>query len=112
MSKTPDLTFFFSFGLSLQEKPELSRKIINDWVANKTEKRITEVIPERGIDDLTVLVLVNTIYFKVWLTKPGEQPISLGENTALTSVCVLPLSLLGALEITVPGSKHKTGFIS
>lgn len=68
------------FGLFLQEKPELSRKIINEWVANKTEKRITEVIPEGGIDDLTVLVLVNTIYFKVWLTKLGEQPTSLGEN--------------------------------
>ncbi|NXS70762.1 ANT3 protein, partial [Pandion haliaetus] len=50
--------------LNFKEKPEFSRKIINEWVANKTEKRITEVIPERGIDDLTVLVLVNTIYFK------------------------------------------------
>ncbi|XP_075567119.1 roquin-1 isoform X8 [Pelecanus crispus] len=50
--------------LNFKEKPELSRKIINEWVANKTEKRITEVIPERGIDHLTVLVLVNTIYFK------------------------------------------------
>ncbi|XP_015725185.1 antithrombin-III [Coturnix japonica] len=50
--------------LNFKEKPELSRQIINEWVANKTERRITEVIPERGIDDLTVLVLVNTIYFK------------------------------------------------
>ncbi|XP_025900030.1 antithrombin-III [Nothoprocta perdicaria] len=50
--------------LNFKEKPELSRKIINEWVANKTERRITEVIPEGGIDDLTVLVLVNTIYFK------------------------------------------------
>ncbi|NXI16553.1 ANT3 protein, partial [Irena cyanogastra] len=50
--------------LNFKEKPELSRQIINEWVANKTEKRITEVIPESGIDDLTVLVLVNTIYFK------------------------------------------------
>lgn len=109
MFKNLDLTFC---GLFLQEKPELSRKIINEWVANKTEKRITEVIPERGIDDLTVLVLVNTIYFKVWLTKLGEQPISLGENTMFMFVSVLPISLLGALEIAVPSSKHKTGFIS
>ncbi|NXE75306.1 ANT3 protein, partial [Cochlearius cochlearius] len=50
--------------LNFKEKPELSRKIINEWVANKTEKRITEVIPEKSIDGLTVLVLVNTIYFK------------------------------------------------
>ncbi|NXR25897.1 ANT3 protein, partial [Cinclus mexicanus] len=50
--------------LNFKEKPELSRQIINEWVANKTERRITEVIPEGGIDGLTVLVLVNTIYFK------------------------------------------------
>ncbi|XP_061490140.1 antithrombin-III isoform X2 [Rhineura floridana] len=50
--------------LNFKEKPELSRALINDWVANKTEKRIMDVIPEGGIDDFTVLVLVNTIYFK------------------------------------------------
>lgn len=50
--------------LNFKEKPELSRALINDWVANKTEKRITDVIPEGGIDARTVLVLVNTIYFK------------------------------------------------
>uniref|UniRef100_A0A8C8R948 Antithrombin-III n=1 Tax=Pelusios castaneus TaxID=367368 RepID=A0A8C8R948_9SAUR len=50
--------------LNFKEKPELSRNLINEWVANKTEKRITDVIPEGAIDELTVLVLVNTIYFK------------------------------------------------
>uniref|UniRef100_A0A8B9QDN0 Antithrombin-III n=1 Tax=Apteryx owenii TaxID=8824 RepID=A0A8B9QDN0_APTOW len=50
--------------LNFKEKPELSRRIINEWVANKTEGRITEVIPEGGIGDLTILVLVNAIYFK------------------------------------------------
>ncbi|CAI5776356.1 SERPIN domain-containing protein [Podarcis lilfordi] len=50
--------------LNFKEKPELSRALINDWVANKTEKLIKNVIPEGGIDALTVLVLVNTIYFK------------------------------------------------
>lgn len=44
--------------------------------------------------------------------KLGEQTISLAENTMLMFVSVLSISLLGALEITVPGSKHKTGFIS
>ncbi|NXE49362.1 ANT3 protein, partial [Casuarius casuarius] len=75
--------------LNFKEKPELSRKIINEWVANKTERRITEVVPEGGIDDLTVLVLVNTIYFKVQLTKPGEQPVSLGRVMVLMSLSSL-----------------------
>lgn len=82
---TLDLTYF---GLVLQEKPELSRKIINEWVANKTERRITEVIPERGIDDLTVLVLVNTIYFKVQLTKlGGAANFPGGSNDAHVCLC-------------------------
>lgn len=38
---------------------------INKWVANKTEGRITDVIPMDAINELTILVLVNTIYFKV-----------------------------------------------
>lgn len=51
----------------------MSRALINEWISNKTEKRITDVIPEGGIDDLTVLVLVNTIYFKVWQTGHRES---------------------------------------
>ncbi|XP_003219911.1 antithrombin-III [Anolis carolinensis] len=50
--------------LNFKEKPESSRATINNWVANKTENLIKEVIPEGGIDQNTVLVLVNTIYFK------------------------------------------------
>ncbi|KAH0618236.1 hypothetical protein JD844_017251 [Phrynosoma platyrhinos] len=50
--------------LNFKEKPDLSRAFINNWVANKTEKHIMEVIPEGGIDTTTVLVLINTIYFK------------------------------------------------
>ncbi|MEE6496018.1 hypothetical protein FKM82_002207 [Ascaphus truei] len=50
--------------LNFKEKPEMSRELINDWVSNKTEKRITNVIPEGAITPDTTLVLVNTIYFK------------------------------------------------
>ncbi|XP_069087708.1 antithrombin-III [Pleurodeles waltl] len=64
--------------LNFKENPELSRSIINDWVANKTEKRITNVIPEGAITEFTTLVLVNTIYFK-GLWKSTFNP----ENTKL-----------------------------
>lgn len=59
-------SFFCSRSyICLQEKAEQSREIINNWVANKTEKRITDVIPEGAITADTILVLVNAIYFKV-----------------------------------------------
>lgn len=56
-----------------QENAESSRATINQWISNKTEGRITDVIPQDGIDENTVLVLVNTIYFKV-LRGPREAP--------------------------------------
>jgi serpin B len=50
--------------------PEKARATINEWVEAKTEKRITELIPPRVIDELTRLVLVNAIYFKAdWAAK-------------------------------------------
>ncbi|XP_038858109.1 antithrombin-III-like [Salvelinus namaycush] len=50
--------------LNFKEKPELSRVTINDWISNKTEKRIQNTLPEGSLNSNTVLVLVNTIYFK------------------------------------------------
>ncbi|KAI5179895.1 Antithrombin-Iii [Manis pentadactyla] len=56
--------------LDFKEKAEESRLTINKWIANKTEGRITDVIPPEAIDEFTVLVLVNTIYFKgLWKSK-------------------------------------------
>ncbi|XP_068095184.1 antithrombin-III [Hyperolius riggenbachi] len=56
--------------LNFREKAEDSREVINDWISNKTEKRIRNVIPEGAITEDTVLVLVNAIYFKgMWKSK-------------------------------------------
>ncbi len=43
--------------------PEESRVRINDWVAERTEDRIKDLIPEDAIDRSTRMVLTNAIYF-------------------------------------------------
>ena len=44
--------------------PEDSRITINSWVADQTNDRIIDLIPQGAIDDLTRVVLTNTIWFK------------------------------------------------
>lgn len=56
--------------LNFGGKPDGSRIIINNWVAEKTEQRIQNLIPEGAITPDTKLVLTNAIYFKGdWLYK-------------------------------------------
>ncbi|MFO8009294.1 MAG: serpin family protein [Dehalococcoidia bacterium] len=50
------------------DSPEESRTTINDWVSDKTEERIEDLIPQGAITDLTRLVLANAIYFNAsWM---------------------------------------------
>lgn len=49
-------------------EPETARVAINDWTAERTNDRITDLLP-MGSLDRAVLVLLNAIYFKAsWLT--------------------------------------------
>ncbi|CAH2284160.1 serpin B6-like [Pelobates cultripes] len=67
-------------------KSEDSRKEINDWVAQKTEGKIQDLLPSGSVDSLTRLVLVNAIYFKGnWANqfekqRTSEMPFRLSKN--------------------------------
>lgn len=50
--------------LSFAEDTEACRRHINDWVTEKTEGKISEILGAGTVDPLTKLVLVNAIYFK------------------------------------------------
>ena len=48
-------------------KPNESAKTMNNWISNKTNNRIQNMIDPRNIDALTRMFLINTIYFKsIW----------------------------------------------
>jgi serpin B len=71
---------------------EAARKIINDWVENKTKGKIKELIKSGTLDSMTRLVLTNAIYFKgKWASqfKPDKT-----QN--------LPFILLGGEKVNVP----------
>lgn len=58
--------------------PSGARKKINDWVEDRTNKKIKDLIPASAIKKNTRLVLVNAIYFKgTWMeqfTKNQTRP--------------------------------------
>jgi serpin B len=43
---------------------EAAREAINEWVADQTEDRIENIVPEGALNEATRLVLANAIYFK------------------------------------------------
>jgi serpin B len=70
------LSAFYSVGLhalNFSKDPEAARKIINDWVLDKTEGKIKDLIPPGNITKLTSLVLTNAIYFKGKWQRPFKE---------------------------------------
>jgi len=51
-------------NLDFKHDPEGSRVTINNWVEDKTNDKIKDLIPSGMIDSMTRLVLTNAVYFK------------------------------------------------
>ncbi len=70
--------------------PEGARNAVNDSVADETEGRIDDLIPQGLIDTLTRLVLVNAVYFKAGWLMPFDPedtedgPFTTKEGTVAT----------------------------
>lgn len=60
-------------ALDFSGAPEPQRVHINNWVAEQTENRITDLLPERSITSDTRLVLTNAIYFKARWMRTFQQ---------------------------------------
>ena len=72
-------------------KAEQARQEINDWVAQQTNDKIKDLIPQGALDDATRMVLVNAIYFKAdWLEQfdpnnTKDAPFNLLDGSQVTS---------------------------
>jgi serpin B len=69
-----------------------ARAAINEWVEEKTNRRICDLIPPDGLDAETRLVLVNAVYFKGLWVVPFEKRATRDE----------PFHLLDGREVRVP----------
>lgn len=77
----------FGAGLELVEfsqEPEAARDEINDWVADHTNDRIENIVPEGAITTDTRLVLANAIWFSgAWLSAFDADRTEDGDFTLL-----------------------------
>lgn len=78
-------------------EPDASRLHINQWVANQTNNKITDLLPSGTITSQTILVIANAIYLNaLWvfpfdktLTKPGPFRIS---NSKMVQMDIMHLN--------------------
>jgi len=110
-------------GLDLVDfasNPEACRKTINQWVEEKTKRKIKDLLLFGDIKTLTRLVLTNAIYFKgSWIAKfdpkkTVDAPFTLpdGKTTVLAAMMsqtarfgYMEDSLLQALELPYSGKR-------
>jgi serpin B len=86
--------------LDFIKETEKSRVTINDWVAEQTEQRIKDLIPQGVITVDTRLVLTNAVYFNAaWLHQFNKGATSDGQFT-----------LLNGSKVTVPMMRQMESF--
>jgi serpin B len=56
--------------------PEHAREIINRWVAARTRDKIPQLLPSGVLDEITLLVLTNAVYFKAQWDEPFEESLT------------------------------------
>ena len=70
----------YGAGIRLMDfvnETEASRLAINQWVSERTEQRIDELLAPGILDTMTRLVLVNAIYFTASWAEPFEEAATL-----------------------------------
>jgi serpin B len=89
------LAVYYGAGMQLVDfvtQTEQARELINEWVSQRTNERIPQLLPQDSVDALTRFVLVNAIYFKAnWIHQFHPE--------ATTD---RPFTLLDGSRITVP----------
>jgi serpin B len=69
-----------------------SPKTINDWVAEKTNDKITKIVDE--IDPETILYLINAIYFKGTWTKEFDRNLTRDQPFHLIDGATIPRPMM------------------
>ena len=92
------------YGVDFERAFEAARARINQWVEEKTNERIRDLIPEGGLNALTRLVLVNAVYFKGKWSEPfleestRDEPFYLEGGGKVRAPLMMKHDLTGYME--------------
>ncbi len=86
--------------LNFVSDPEGSRQTINNWVAQKTEDKIKELLPQGSIDSITRLVLTNAIYFYGAWAIPFDEDLTVSGNFYLADGDVVTVPMMSFSQRT------------
>jgi len=88
---------------------EPSRVTINDWVAEKTEQRIKDLLPEGSITTLTRLVLTNAVYFNAAWLRPFDALNTHDSTFTALDGSSVPAKIMGEEFSSIP-AVQTTGY--
>jgi len=81
--------------------PEDARVMVNDWVADETEDRIQDLVPQGVITPDTRLVLANAIYFQAGWMNTFDEAFTRDDS----------FNLLDGTQVTVPMMNLQENFL-
>lgn len=99
------LARYFGAGMytvDYRNDPEAARLAVNKWVAEETEEKIKDLIPEGAVNELTRLILANAIYFNGSWMYPFTESATAQEA----------FTLLDGTETTVEMMKLGSNYLS
>ena len=92
--------------LDFAGETEASRATINEWVSNRTEGLIPDLLPEGFIDPTTVLVLTDTVYFAADWQLPFGKYGTVDDTFTTLDGTTVDVSFMRELEL---GDRRGTG---
>jgi len=81
-------------NLDFIKETEKSRLTINEWVEEQTNDKIKDLIPRRSIDEFTLLVLTNAIYFKGFWLKQFDKKDTKEEDFVVSPGNVVKVDMM------------------
>ncbi len=95
------LALYYGAGMFLVDyagDTEGARRQINTWVADETEQRIQDLIPQGILSPLTRLVLTNAIYFNAAWKYPFEKDATNAADFTLQDGTQIMVDMMHELE--------------